>query len=84
MPEEKQQESRKIRCPRCKEFYTFSEGIPPKDCPECSKKRLAQIEHVRKLIRENRGISAMELNRQTGVPVSFIMKMVNDGDIEQL
>ena len=73
---------RKIRCPRCKEFYNFNDGLPPNACPDCVVKREAQIQNLRDLIRENKGINAMELQRQTGIPINFIMKILNEGDIE--
>ncbi|MCL1878856.1 MAG: hypothetical protein FWF80_08350 [Defluviitaleaceae bacterium] len=79
---EKTSDTRQIRCPKCKEFYEFFIG-PPRACPDCMAKREAQIEHVRKLIRGNRGITVMELQRQTGVPTSFIMKMLEDGEVEK-
>ncbi|MCL1845492.1 MAG: hypothetical protein FWF77_06280 [Defluviitaleaceae bacterium] len=79
---DKASDARQVRCPKCKDFYEFFVGLPPKACPECLQKREAQIQHVRELIRENKGINAMELNKHTGVPVGFIMKMLQEGDIE--
>lgn len=82
MFEEKKPEKRQLRCPRCKEFYSFFVGLPKKACPDCLQKRESQIEHLRTLIRGNPGITAMELQLQTGVPFDFIHKMLEDGGVE--
>ncbi|MCL2199888.1 MAG: hypothetical protein FWB80_13295 [Defluviitaleaceae bacterium] len=74
------QEIPKVRCPRCKEFYEVDEG-PTDYCPACTSQREAQVQHIRDLIRDNKGINAMELERRTGIPISFIMKVMRDGEI---
>jgi len=79
---DKSPEERRVRCPRCKELYTFQDGLPPNACPDCTAKREAQIQHVRELIRSSPGINAMEVSRVTGVPINYIMKILADGDIE--
>ena len=74
-------EPQKVRCPRCKEFYELDEGLPQDFCPTCTNQREAQIQHLRDLIRDHKGINAMELNRRTGIPISFIMNVMREGEI---
>ncbi|MCL1882390.1 MAG: glycoside hydrolase family 78 protein, partial [Defluviitaleaceae bacterium] len=74
-------EVRTIRCPSCKEFYSFIEGFPPCACPECMEIREEQRKHLREIIRENKGINAMELQKLTEIPISFILQVLEDGDI---
>jgi hypothetical protein len=74
--------SKTLRCPRCKEFYSFDEGFPPSACPDCLAKREAQTQRLRDLIRTNKGINAMELARRTNIPITFIMKILQEGEIE--
>ncbi|MCL2387535.1 MAG: hypothetical protein FWC89_08320 [Defluviitaleaceae bacterium] len=72
--------TRTIRCPRCKELYHVV--YPPRQyCPPCEEKREEQIQNVRDMIRENKGINAIELERLTGVPINFIMKIMREGEI---
>ncbi|MCL1844202.1 MAG: hypothetical protein FWF79_10360 [Defluviitaleaceae bacterium] len=72
---------RKVRCPECKEFYTFPEGLPPEFCPACTEKNEEQANILRELIRCNKGINAMELQKMTGIHINFITKMMDDGEI---
>jgi len=72
--------ARTIRCSKCKVLYHVT--YPPRSCcPACEKKREEQIQNVRNMIRANRGINAMELERLTGVPINFIMKIMREGEI---
>jgi uncharacterized protein YbaR (Trm112 family) len=72
---------RTIRCNRCKEFYSISEGLPTGYCPKCTELKEAQTQLIRDLIRENKGINAIQLERQTGIPISFIMNVMKEGEI---
>jgi len=72
---------RKVRCHRCKEIYTFNEGLPPDYCPKCTEEKEANIRKIRDLIRDNRGICAMELEKLTGIPINFILELLNKGEI---
>jgi hypothetical protein len=81
MFEEQGLKTKTLRCPKCKDFYTFEEGFPPSACPECMTKREAQTRRLRELISKNKGINAMELARRTNIPINFIMKTLNEGEI---
>ena len=70
---------RTIRCPRCKEMYTYDHGLPPECCPECREIEVEQIRELREMVLQNRGISAIELQTKSGVPTEFISKLVDDG-----
>jgi hypothetical protein len=74
-------ENRTVRCPRCKEFYSFTDGLPPAYCPKCTEKKEAQTQQIRDLIREHKGINAIQLERMTGIPISFIMNVMKEGEI---
>ncbi|MCL1861973.1 MAG: hypothetical protein FWF78_00215 [Defluviitaleaceae bacterium] len=77
-----QAEMRKVRCPRCKEFYELDTVMPIEYCPTCTNQREAQVQHIRDLIRDNKGINAMDLASKTGIPITFIMNVMRDGEIE--
>ena len=81
--EPKKPESRKLRCPRCKEFYTIDIGLPPECCPDCAKKREEQIDALRDLLWEKRGLNAMRLHSLTGLPIEVITSVINEGDLEE-
>ncbi|MCL2840763.1 MAG: hypothetical protein FWE05_08310 [Defluviitaleaceae bacterium] len=76
-------EQRKLRCPRCKEFYVHSIGLPPECCPECMKKREQQISDLRDLLWKKRGLNAMNLHSITGLPIEVITNVIDEGGLEE-
>ena len=74
--------SRRIRCPICKEFYDLVIWNPPPCCNKCKSEREEMEKSVRELIRENKGISAIEVEQLTGVSIKVIMKLLENGSIE--
>ena len=76
-------EPRKLRCPRCKKFYTIDIGLPPECCPDCAREREEQISNLRDLLWEKRGLNAMSLHSMTGLPIEVITGVINEGDLEE-
>ena len=74
---------RKVRCPRCKNFYTYETGLPPACCPKCALEKENQTRQVRDLLWENRGLNAMQLHEKTGLPIERITGYINNGDMEE-
>ncbi|MDR0272685.1 MAG: hypothetical protein LBI27_05155 [Clostridiales bacterium] len=72
---------RELRCARCKEIYTIGEGLPPKYCPKCMAVREEHIKHLYEIITENKGICAMQLQNRSGLPLSLITDLINNGDL---
>jgi len=72
---------REIRCRRCGKMYSY-EGMPPECCPLCAKERRAQYVMVRELVRQCPGITAVEVNQITEVPLEVILKFIDDGLLE--
>ncbi|MCL2216822.1 MAG: hypothetical protein FWB91_07350 [Defluviitaleaceae bacterium] len=76
-------ELRKLRCQRCKEFFTIDIGLPPECCPKCAKEREEQISQLRQLLWEKRGLNAMSLHSMTGLPIEVITNIIDEGDLEE-
>jgi hypothetical protein len=74
---------RKVRCRRCNEFYTFAQGLPPELCPTCADEKETQVKQIRELIRENRGICAMELEKMSGIPIALILESIDNENITE-
>ena len=72
---------RELRCRRCKKFYIYEDGFTPDYCPECTAIKDGHIKNLREIVRENRGICAMELEHMTGIPIGLIMELINKGEI---
>jgi len=72
---------RTIRCKNCKKLYEY-EGPLPEICPECRKEEELQYLHVRELVSNYPGITALEVHEHTGVPFTTIMKFVERGDLQ--
>ena len=70
---------RTIRCPRCKEMYTYEVGLPPECCPKCKEIEIEQGKELRELVLQNRGITAIELQQKAGVSVEAISKLMDSG-----
>jgi hypothetical protein len=58
------------------------EGLPPPCCPDCQLYRDEQFYIVRTLVREYPGITALEVNKITDVPVDAILKFIDAGMLE--
>jgi len=58
------------------------EGMPPPACPMCMKERNEQFYIVRELVREFPGITALQVNQATEVPMEVILRFVDMGMIE--
>ena len=76
-------EMRRVRCQKCRAFFVLPEGITSGICPECTDKREKKIKEVHTLVKERPGITPIELNSMTGVPINVIMKIIADGVVEQ-
>ena len=73
--------SRTIRCRRCGQMFDY-EGLPPPGCPTCMMEREEQYQIVRALVREFPGITAIEVNQVTEVPMEAILKYLDNGLLE--
>jgi len=58
------------------------EGMPPPACPMCMQLRNEQFYIVRELVREFPGITALQVNQATEVPMEIILRFVEMGMIE--
>ena len=72
---------RTIRCPRCKQMYTY-EGMPPTSCPQCKRVEDARFWEVRAVVKAFPGITALEVHEHTQVPMSVIMQYLDEGWLE--
>jgi len=72
---------RTIRCRRCRQMFAY-EGLPPPCCPDCAVKQNERLALVRALVMEFPGITAMEVQKHTGVPINEIMEYLKNGDLE--
>ena len=61
-------------------MFTY-EGLPPPCCPLCVMAQKERFVRVRALVKELPGITAMEAHQQTGVPISEIMELLEEGDL---
>jgi len=77
-------EPRMIRCQHCREFYEHIEGCVPQFCPKCTAELDEMKKNIRDLIRKNKGICVLEVEKLTGFPVSIIMETLNEGSVEIL
>lgn len=73
--------TRTIRCKRCGNMYEY-EGLPPAACPECVELRNEQFQIVRALVWEFPGITALQVNQATEVPMDVILRFVEKGMLE--
>jgi hypothetical protein len=60
------------------------EGLPPKCCPECQKSHDSDYARARELVKARRGINAIELNEQTGIPIETITRYIKEGLLEPM
>jgi hypothetical protein len=58
------------------------EGLPPPACEPCLITREEQFLIVRSLVKEYPGITALEVNEITDVPVNEILRYIDKGMIE--
>ena len=72
---------KKIRCKRCGKMFEFDGELPPA-CPMCIRERNEQFYIVRELVREFPGITALQVNQATEVPMDVILRFVEEGRIE--
>ena len=70
-----------IRCRRCKKMYEY-EGLPSNCCPQCEQELEEQFQTVRSTIKENPGITPLELANLTDVSLSTIMGFIKNGQLE--
>jgi len=69
------------RCKICKQMYTF-DGLPPEACPACRARKDAQYQEARMVVKENPGITALEVHERTGVPLLNIARYIELGYFE--
>ena len=70
-----------FRCNRCKQMFE-SDGMPPPLCPKCQEAKDTQFRQVRDLVKENKGITVVEVHDRTGVPITNILQYVKQGALE--
>ncbi|MCL2204716.1 MAG: hypothetical protein FWB88_12340 [Defluviitaleaceae bacterium] len=70
-----------MRCNTCKQMYTF-DGPPPEACPPCRKRKDALFQTARAMVKENPGITALEVHERTGVPLPNIVRYIETGHFE--
>jgi NMD protein affecting ribosome stability and mRNA decay len=63
-------------------MFEFDGQLPIKLCPACQKERDSQFQAVHELVQTHRGITAIEINRITGVPMDAILKYIKKGMFE--
>ena len=73
-----------VRCSRCKVMFVPTDGKPPYLCPKCKGEREAKLRKVHELVRAKPGITPMELQALTGVPISVITQAIKDGFVEEM
>lgn len=73
-----------VRCSRCKKMHVPTDGKPPYLCPKCKGERDAKMRRLHELVRERPGITPMELQALTGVPVNVIIQAINDGFVDRV
>jgi hypothetical protein len=62
-------------------MYSF-EGLPPDSCPQCKARKDAQYQRVREIVKDNPGITALEVHAITEVPITTIAKYIEAGMLE--
>jgi glutaredoxin len=62
-------------------MFSF-DGLPPESCPECKRAKDAQFQEVRTMVKENPGITALELHERTAVPLPSIIRYIESGVLE--
>ncbi|MCL2189965.1 MAG: hypothetical protein FWC16_13305 [Defluviitaleaceae bacterium] len=70
-----------IRCNVCKKMFSF-DGLPPEACPPCRERKNALFQEVRQMVKENPGITALEVHHRTGVPIPNLVKYIESGMLE--
>ena len=73
-----------VRCSRCKVMYVPTDGKTPYLCPKCKGEREAKLNKLRELVREKPGITPMELQALTGVPINIITQAIKEGFVEEM
>ena len=73
-----------VRCSRCKVMFVPTDGKPPHLCPKCKGERAAKLRKLHDLVRERPGITPMELQTLTGVPINVITQAIRDGFVEEM
>lgn len=73
---------RTIRCRKCKQMFSY-EGLPPDSCPLCAMAKNERFSRVRELVQEYPGITTLEVNQHTGVPVSDILDFLKKGELQE-
>jgi hypothetical protein len=62
-------------------MYRF-DGMPPEACPACRARKDAQYQEARMVVKENPGITALEVHERTGVPLPNIARYIELGYFE--
>ena len=73
-----------MRCSRCKVMFSSTDGKPPHICPKCKGEREAKLRRLHELVRERPGITPIELQAITGIPINVITQQIKDGFIEEM
>ena len=73
-----------VRCSRCKIMFPPTDGKPPYLCPKCKGERDAKLRHLHDLVRSKPGITPMELQTLTGIPINVIIQQIRDGFVEEM
>jgi len=70
--------TRKIRCKKCSQMFDFV-NFDVLICSSCQSEKNEKLNILREFVRARPGISVPDLSRATGIPMSAIIKLVNDG-----
>jgi hypothetical protein len=62
-------------------MFTF-DGLPPESCLPCRQRKDVQYQKVREMVKDNPGITALEVHERTEVPLSTIAKYIESGLLE--
>ena len=63
-------------CKRCGKLFNFHDYTV---CPECIGKEEEDFQKIRDYMRENPGVSTLELSQETGVGASVITRFLREG-----
>ncbi|MCL2500133.1 MAG: hypothetical protein FWE90_07320 [Defluviitaleaceae bacterium] len=70
-----------VRCQLCKQMFSF-DGLPPDSCPDCKRLKDIQFQSVREIVKDNPGITALEVHGRTDIPLPTIVRYIESGMLE--
>jgi len=62
-------------------MFSF-DGLPPDSCPTCKRLKESQFQSVREIVKDNPGITALEVYERTHVPLPTIVRYIESGMLE--